>query len=50
MEDLQGLHGEHLTPSRCYTTSRDTAFKAMIDHLSDWLPLTEIEGIDGKVM
>jgi hypothetical protein len=26
------------------------AFKAMIDHLSDWLPLTEIEGIDGRVM
>jgi hypothetical protein len=25
-------------------------FKAMIDHLSDWLPLTEIEGIDGKVI
>ena len=22
---LQGHHGEHLTPSRCYTTSRDTA-------------------------
>ena len=25
MEALQGLHGEHLTHSRCYTTSRDTA-------------------------
>lgn len=25
MEALQGHHGEHLTPARCYTTSRDTA-------------------------
>jgi hypothetical protein len=25
-------------------------FKTIIDHLSDWLPLTEIEGIDGRVM
>lgn len=25
-------------------------FKAMIDHLSDWLSLSEIDGIDGKVM
>ena len=27
MVALQGHHGEHLTPSRCYTTSRDTAVK-----------------------
>jgi hypothetical protein len=25
VEALQVLHGEHLTPLRCYTTSRDTA-------------------------
>ena len=31
MEALQGLHGEHLTHSRCYTTSRDTAAKEVIE-------------------
>jgi len=26
---LQGHHGEHLTPPRCYTTSRDTAARVI---------------------